>query len=156
MKRFYTVDAVYRGGGVGYWNPITKRFQYGDTPDNLYSKYTEALKEYREAIQEAEYCDSLKVRLRERVEDEMTHYHLLKERSFVRNDQSPEGISDEIRDIGKNMQSLSSRAWVVSDIPGLSKETREEVTLISKQLDRLSFLVIKLQYKIFKDLDKDV
>lgn len=97
MKRFYTVDAVYRGGSVGYWSPITKKFQYGDTPDNLYSKYTEALKEYREAAHEAEYCDALKVRLRERIEDETTHYHVLKERSFIRNDQSPEGVSDGYR-----------------------------------------------------------
>ena len=82
MKRFYTIDSVHRGGAVGFWNTIIKRFQYWDTPGNLYIKYTDALKEYRGAIQEVKYCDALRVRLRERIEEETTRYHILKERRF--------------------------------------------------------------------------
>lgn len=85
MKRFYTVNAISESGSTVYWCPTTYRFEYGDSPDNLYCKYTDALREYRRAIEEASSCNILSVKLKERIEDEQTHYHLIKERRFVLN-----------------------------------------------------------------------
>ena len=85
MKRFYTVNAISESGKTVYWGPTTDRFEYGDSPDNLYCKYTDALREYRRAIEEAPSCNILSVKLKERIEDEQTHYHLIKERRFILN-----------------------------------------------------------------------
>lgn len=85
MKRFYTVNAISESGSTVYWGPTTYRFEYGDSPDNLYCKYTDALREYRRAIEEASSCNMLSVKLKERIEDEQTHYHLIKERRFILN-----------------------------------------------------------------------
>lgn len=85
MKIFYTIDAISESGTTVYWCPPTSRFEYGDSPDNLYCKYTEALSEYRRAVDKAAYCGMLSARLKERVEEEQTHYHILKERRFTKN-----------------------------------------------------------------------
>lgn len=85
MKRFYTIDATSESGATVYWCAPMSRFEYGDSPDNLYCKYTDALREYRRAIKEASSCNILSVKLKERIEDEQTHYHLIKERRFILN-----------------------------------------------------------------------
>ena len=85
MKRFYTVDAISESGATVYWSPTAARFEYGDSPGNLYCKYTDALREYRMAVDEAADCNMLSIKLKERVEDEQTHYHTLKERRFILN-----------------------------------------------------------------------
>lgn len=61
-------------------------------------------------------------------------------------------VSNEVRAIGQGMQVLANRSRVVSNMPKISEESREKLTLMSKQLDDLAFLAIKLQYGIFKEL----
>lgn len=85
MKRFYTVDTISEIGSVVYWNPTKAGFEYGDSPDNLYCKYTDVLREYRRAIDEAADCNILSVKLKERIEDVQTHYHIIKEQRFILN-----------------------------------------------------------------------
>ena len=152
MKRFYTVDAVSESGFTVYWNPTTARFEYGDSPDNLYSKYTDALREYRMAIDEAAGCNMLSVKLKERVEDGQTHYHTLKERRFTKDEQYKKAIWDEIDSIRANIGHLSYRVGDITALPKLSRETREEVERISRKLYSLSQLMWDLQDKVIEEL----
>lgn len=156
MKRFYTVDAVSESGFTVYWNPTTARFEYGDSPDNLYSKYTDALREYRMAIDEAADCNMLSVKLKERVEDGQTHYHTLKERRFTKDEQYKKAIWDEMDSIRANISNLSYRVGDITAPSKLSRETREEVERISRKLYSLSQLMWNLQNKVLEELDKDV
>lgn len=156
MKRFYTVDAISESGSTVYWNPTKARFEYGDSPDNLYCKYTEALREYRMAVDEAANCNIMSVKLKERVEDEQTHYHTLKERRFTKDEQYKKAIWDEMDSIRANMSHLSYRVGDITALSKLSRETRREVEHTSRKLYRLSQLMWNLQNKVLEELDKDV
>lgn len=156
MKRFYTVDAVSESGSTVYWNPTTARLEYGDSPDNLYCKYTDALREYRRAMDEAASCNMLSIKLKERVEDEKTHYHILKERRFTKDEQYKKAIWDEMDSIRANMNRLSYRVGDITALSKLSRETREYTERISRKLYSLSQLMWNLQNKVLEELDKDV
>lgn len=156
MKKFYTVDAISESGSTVYWNPTKARFEYGDSPDNLYCKYTDALREYRRAMDEAAGCNMLSVKLKERVEDEQTHYHILKERRLTKDEQYKKAIWDEMDSIRANVSHLSYRVGDITALSKLSRETRGEIERINRKLYSLSQLMWNLQNKVLEELDKNV
>ena len=156
MKRFYTVDAIYRNGTIRYWDPAISRFQYGDIPGNLYCKYSDALREYRKAIIEAANCSISSVRLKERIEDDHTYYHILKERQLPWNKQSIESILIDIGATRVDIKAVVGKLREVAELPKLSGETREEFERISNKLYGLSSLIWNLQEKVLKELEEDV
>ena len=151
MERVYRVVSLQKSGGKMYWEPLACSFLYEKFPTNEYSKYSDALREYRNAISSVGDDYVLSVSLEERHKTSSA-WHTMKERKFTRNSWPPLMVSNEVRNIGQGMQVLSNRSRVVSGLPKISEKSREELALMSKQLDSLSFLAIKLQYKIFEEL----
>lgn len=151
MERVYRVVSLQRSGGEQYWEPASCRFLYEKFPTNEYSTYSDALREYRNAISSVADDYTLSVSLEERNKIGSA-WHTMKERKFTKDSQSPLMASNEVRSIGKGMQVLANRSRVISDIPKISEESREKLILMGKQLDNLSFLAIKLQHKIFEEL----
>lgn len=150
MERIYRVVSLQRSGGKQYWEPVACRFLYEKFPTNEYSTYSDALREYRNAISSVADDYTFSVSLEERHKTGSA-WHTVKERRIAK-DNSPLMASNEIRSIGQGMQVLANRSRVMSNIPKISEESREKLILMGKQLDDLSFLAIKLQYKIFKEL----
>lgn len=151
MERIYRVVALQRSGGKQYWEPVACSFLYEKFPTNEYSNYSDALREYRNAISSVGDDYTLSVSLEER-HRAGSAWHTMKERKFTKNSRSPLMVSNEVEAIGQGMQVLANRSRVVSNMPKISEESREKLTLMSKQLDDLAFLAIKLQYGIFKEL----
>lgn len=151
MERIYRVVSLQKSGGNMYWEPVACSFLHEKFPTNEYSKYSDALREYRNAISSVGDDYTLSVSLEERNETGSA-WHTMKERRFTRNSLPPLMVSNEVRNIGQGMQVLSNRVRIVSGLPKISEKSREELALMSKQLDGLSFLAIKLQYKIFDEL----
>lgn len=151
MERIYRVVSLQRSGGKQYWEPVSCSFLYEKVPTNEYSNYSDALREYRNAISSVgdDYTFSVSLEERHRAG---SAWHTIKERKFSKNSWSPLMVSNEVRNIGQGMQVLSNRSRVVSGLPKISEKSREELALMSKQLDSLSFLAIKLQHKIFEEL----
>lgn len=151
MDRIYRVVSLQRSGGKQYWEPVSCSFLYEKFPTNEYQNYTDALREYRNAISSIEGHYTFSVSLEERHKNGNA-WHTLKERRFTEDDYSPLEASNELERIGKGMEDLANRAKAIADLPNLSDKTRKEVRLISNKLDDLIFLSIKLRYKVFKDL----
>ena len=151
MGRIYRVVSLQRSGCKQYWEPVACRFLREKFPTNEYSMYSDALREYRDAISSVADDYTLFVSLEERHKTGSA-WHTVKERRFTKDSRSPLMVSNEVRSIGKGIQVLANRSRVMSDIPKISEESREKLILMGKQLDDLSFLAIKLQYKIFKEL----
>lgn len=151
MERIYRVVSLQRSGGKQYWEPVACSFLYEKFPTNEYSNYSDALREYRNAISSVGDDYTLSVSLEER-HRAGSAWHTIKERKFSKNNWSPLMVSNEVRAIGQGMQVLANRSRAVSNMPKISEESREKLTLMSKQLDDLAFLAIKLQYGIFKEL----
>ena len=151
MERIYRVVSLQRSGGKQYWEPVACSFLYEKFPTNEYSNYSDALREYRNAISSVGDDYALSVSLEERHRAGSV-WHTMKERKFTKNSWSPLMVSNEVRNIGQDMQVLANRSRVVSNMPKISEESREKLTLMSKQLDDLAFIAIKLQYGIFNEL----
>lgn len=151
MERIYRVVSLQRSGGKQYWEPVACSFLYEKFPTNEYSNYSDALREYRNAISSVGDDYTLSVSLEER-HRAGSAWHTIKERKFSKNNWSPLMVSNEVRAIGQGMQVLANRSRAVSNMPKISEESREKLTLMSKQLDDLAFLATKLQYGIFKEL----
>ena len=151
MERFYRVVSLQRSGGKMYWEPVSCSFLYEKFPTNEYSTYSDALREYRNAISSVADDYTFSVSLEERHRAGST-WHTMKERRFTKDNWSPLIVSNEVRAIGQGMQVLANRSRVVSNMPKISEESREKLALMSKQLDDLAFLAVKLQYKIFEEL----
>ena len=151
MERVYRVVSLQRSGGKMYWEPVACSFLHEKFPTNEYSNYSDALREYRNAISSVGDDYVLSVSLEERHKTGFA-WHTMKERRFTKDNLSPLMASNEVRAIGQGMQVLANRSRVVSNMPKISEESREKLTLMSKQLDDLAFLAIKLQYGIFKEL----
>lgn len=151
MERVYRVTSLQRSGGKKYWEPVSNTFVYKKMPTIEYSKYSDALTEYRNAISAIEDNYTCSVSLEERVKDGSA-WHKLKERKFAKDDLPPLAASNEIERVGDIMQLLSDRIMVIAGLPNLSNKVREEVEIMSKQLDGLIFSSIRLRYKVFEDL----
>ncbi len=54
MERIYRVVSLQRSGGKQYWEPVSCSFLYEKLPTNEYQNYTDALREYRNAISSIE------------------------------------------------------------------------------------------------------
>lgn len=151
MERIYRVVSLQRSGGKQYWEPVACSFLYENFPTNEYQNYTDALREYRNAISSIEGHYTFSVSLEERHKNGNA-WHTLKERRFTEDDYSPLEASNELERIGNGMQVLLNRTEVIANLPKLSEETRKKVKSISKQLDSLIFLSIRLRYKVFEEL----
>lgn len=151
MERVYRVVSLQQNGGKMYWEPVACCFLREKFPTNEYSMYSDALREYRNAISSVGDDYVLSVSLEERHKTGFA-WHTMKERRFTKSSWSPLMVSNEVRAIGQGMQVLANRSRVVSNMPKISEESREKLTLMSKQLDDLAFLATKLQYGIFKEL----
>lgn len=151
MERVYRVVSLQQNGGKMYWEPVACCFLREKFPTNEYSNYSDALREYRNAISSVgdDYTFSVSLEERHRAG---SAWHTMKERRFTKSSWSPLMVSNEVRAIGQGMQVLANRSRVVSNMPKISEESREKLTLMSKQLDDLAFLATKLQYGIFKEL----
>lgn len=66
MDRIYRVIAIRRDGVWQYWEPVLSQFTFKEIPTNRYYKYTEALREYRRAIDKASPNETLNVSLEEK------------------------------------------------------------------------------------------
>lgn len=152
MDRIYRVIAIRRDGVWQYWEPVLSQFTFKEIPTNRYYKYTEALREYRRAIAKAGPNETLSISLEEKMGHDGTWY-ALKERQFTQNERSTKAIWDDMNSMRIDMGCLSSRIGSITGLSRLSKETKEELTLMSKQLDYLYFLANKLQFKILEELD---
>lgn len=152
MDRIYRVIAIRRDGVWQYWEPVLGQFTFKEIPTNRYYKYTEALREYRRAIDKSIPDEMLSVSIDEKRGADGTWY-TLKERQFTQNERSTKSVWDDIDSIRRDMGCLSSRIGSITGLSKLSRETKEELTLMSKQLDSLSFLANRLQYKILEELD---
>lgn len=155
MDRIYRVIAIRRDGVWQYWEPVIGQFTFKEIPTNRYYKYTEALREYRKAIDKAGPNGTLSISLEEKMGHDGTWY-ALKERQFTQNERSTKAIWDDMDSMRIDMGRLSSRIGSITGLSKLSRETKEELTLMSKQLDGLYFLASRLQYKILEELQDDV
>lgn len=151
MERVYRVVSLQRSGGKMYWEPVACCFLYEKFPTNEYSTYSDALREYKNAISSVADDYTFSVSLEERHRAGFA-WHTMKERRFTKNSWSPLMATNELESIGNGMQVLLNRTEVVANLPKLSEETRKKVRSISKQLDSLIFLSIKLRYKVFEEL----
>lgn len=151
MERVYRVVSLQRSGGKQYWEPVACSFLHKKFPTNEYSTYSDALSEYRNAISSVADDYTFSVSLEERNKTGSA-WRTMKERRFTKDSRPPLMASNEVRSIGQGMQVLANRSRVMSNIPKISEESREKLILMGKQLDDLSFLAIKLQYKIFEEL----
>ena len=155
MDRIYRVIAIRRDGVWQYWEPTLGQFTFKEIPTNRYYKYTEALREYRRAIDESSPDEMLSVSINEKRGVDGTWY-TLKERQFTQNERSTKAIWDDIDSIRRDIGCLSSRLGSITGLSKLSKETREELERISNKLYSLSRLTWNLQNKVLEEIDKDV
>lgn len=155
MDRIYRVIAIRRDGVWQYWEPVLSQFTFKEIPTNRYYKYTEALREYRRAIDKASPNETLNVSLEEKRGHDGTWY-ALKERRFSQNERSTKAVWDDIDSIRRDIGCLSSRLGNIAGLSKLSRETREEIERISNKLYSLSRLTWNLQNKVLEEIDKDV
>lgn len=155
MERIYRIIAIRRDGVWQYWELVIGQFTFKDTPTNRYYKYTDALREYRRAIDKANPNDMLSVSLEEKRGFDGT-WCTLKERQFSQDERSTKAVWDDIDSIRRDIGCLSSRLGSIAGLSKLSKETREELERISNKLYSLSRITWNLQNKVLEELDKDV
>ena len=152
MERIYRVIAIRRDGVWQYREPVIGQFTSKEIPTNRYYKYTDALREYRKAIDKAGPNKTLSISLEEKMGHDGTWY-ALKERKFTQNERSTKAIWDDMDSMRIDMSCLSYRIGNMTSLSKLSSETKEELTTMSKQLNSLSSLANKLQCKILEELD---
>lgn len=155
MERVYRVMAIRRDGVWQYWEPVLSQFTFKEIPTNRYYKYTEALREYRRAIDKASPNEMLNVSLEEKRGHDGTWY-ALKERQFSQNKRSAKAIWDDIDSMRIDMDCLSSRIGNLTGLSRLSKETKEELERVGNKLYSLSQLTWNLQNKVLEELKEDV
>ena len=154
MDRIYRVIAIRRDGVWQYWEPVLSQFTFKEIPTNRYYKYTEALREYRRAIDKASPNGTLNVSLEEKMGHGGTWY-ALKERQFTQNERSTKAIWDDMDSMRIDMSCLSSRIGSFTGLSKLSRETKEELKRISNKLYSLSKLTWNLQNKVLEELEED-
>jgi hypothetical protein len=155
MERIYRVVSLQRSGGKQYWEPTLSLFTFKEIPTNRYYKYTEALREYRRATDKSNPDDMSCVSIHEKTGTDGT-WHTLKEQQFTQNERSTESIMIDIGTARLSMKTTSAKLREIAELSKLSRETREEIERISNKLYSLSRLTWNLQYKVLKELDKDV
>lgn len=155
MERIYRVVAIRRDGVWQYWEPALSIFTFKEIPTNRYYKYTEALREYRRAIDKSNPDDISCVSIHEKMGTDGT-WRTLKERQFTQNERSTESIMIDIGTARLSMKTTSGELREIAELFKLSRETREEIECISNKLYSLSQLMWNLQTKVLKELDKDV
>lgn len=155
MDRIYRVIAIRRDGVWQYWEPVIGQFTFKEIPTNRYYKYTEALREYRKAIDKAGPNETLSISLEEKMGHDGTWY-ALKERQFAQNERSTKAIWDDMDSMRIDMGCLSSRIGNLTGLSKLSRETREEIERISNKLYSLSRLTWNLQNKVLEELGNDI
>lgn len=151
MDRIYRVIAIRRDGVWQYWEPVIGRFTFKEIPTNRYYKYTEALREYRRAIDKSSPNDYLSVLLEEKMGVDGT-WCALKERQFTQNERSTKAIWDDMDSIRIDIGFLSNRLGNITGLSKLSRETREEIERVSNKLHSLSRLTWDLQKKVLEEL----
>lgn len=155
MDRIYRVIAIRRDGVWQYWEPTLGQLTLKEIPTNRYYKYTEALREYRRAIDESNPDDMSCVLIHEKVGTDGTWY-TLKERQFTQNERSAESIMIDIGTARLSMKTTSGKLREIAELSKLSRETREEIERISNKLYSLSRLTWNLQNKVLKELESDI
>ena len=155
MERIYRVIAIRRDGVWQYWEPTLSLFTFKEIPTNRYYKYTEALREYRRAIEESNPDDMSCVSIHEKTITDGIWY-TLKERQFTQNERSAESIVVDIGTAILSMKTTSGKLREITELSKLSRETREEIKRINNKLYSLSKLTWNLQNKVLEELDKDV
>lgn len=108
MDRIYRVIAIRRDGVWQYWEPTLGLFTYKEIPTNRYYKYTEALREYRRAIEGSNPDDMSCVSIHEKTGTDGTWY-TLKERQFTQNERSAESIMIDIGTARLSMKTTSGK-----------------------------------------------
>ena len=155
MERIYRVVAIRRDGVWQYWEPTLSLFTFKEIPTNRYYQYTEALREYRRAVDKSNPDDISCVSINEKMGTDGTWY-TLKERQFTQNERSTESIMIDIGTARLSMKTTSAKLREITELPKLSRETREEIERISNKLYSLSRLTWNLQNKVLKELDNDI
>lgn len=155
MERIYRVITIRRDGVWQYWEPALGQFTYKEIPTNRYYKYTDALREYRKAIDKSNPNDISSAYLEEKRGVGGTWY-TLKERQFTQDERSTESILVDIGTARLDMKAMSGKLREIAELRKLSRETREEIERISNNLYSLSSLIWNLQFKVLEELDKDV
>lgn len=155
MERIYRVITIRRDGVWQYWEPALGQFIYKEIPTNRYYKYTDALREYRKAIDKSNPNDISSVYLEEKRGVDGTWY-TLKERQFTQDERSTESILVDMCTARLDMKAMSGKLREIAELRKLSRETREEIERISNNLYSLSSLIWNLQCKVLEELDKDV
>lgn len=155
MERIYRIIAIRRDGVWQYWELVIGQFTFKDIPTNRYYKYTDALREYRRAIDKTNPNDMVSVSLEEKRGFDGTWY-TLKERQFSQDERSTKAIWDEMDSIRIDMRCLSSMLGSITRVSRLSKDTKGEIERIIRKLYSLSQLMWNLQNKVLEELDKDV
>lgn len=155
MERIYKVVAIRRDGVWQYWEPTLGLFTFKEIPTNRYYQYTEALREYRRAIDKSNPDDMSCVSIHEKMGTDGT-WHTLKERQFTQNERSSESIMIDIGTARLSMKTTSGKLREIAELSKLSRETREEIERISNKLYSLSRLMWNLQNKVLKELDNDI
>ena len=152
MERVYRVMAIRRDGVRQYWEPTLGQFTFKEIPTNRYYKYTEALREYRRAIDKASPNNMSCVSIHEKREADGTWY-TLKERQFTQNERSKESIMEDISTARLDIKIISGKLREVAELSKLSGETKEDIERISNELYSLSQLTWNLQEKVLKELE---
>lgn len=155
MERIYRVVAIRRNGVWQYWEPVLSLFTFKEIPTNRYYKYTEALREYRRAIDESNSDDMSCVSIHEKMGTDGT-WHTLKERQFTQNERSAESIMIDIGTARLSMKTTSAKLREIAELSKLSRETREEIERISRKLYSLSRPTWNLQNKVLEELENDI
>lgn len=155
MESVYRVTAIRRDGVRQYWEPTLSLFTFKEIPTNRYYKYTEALREYRRAIDESNPDDMSCVSIHEKMGTDGTWY-TLKERQFTQSERSTESIMIDISTARLSMKTTSGKLREIAELSKLSRETREEIERISNKLYSLSRLTWNLQNKVLKDIKNDI
>lgn len=155
MERVYRVTAIRRDGVWQYWEPTLGLFTFKEIPTNRYYQYTEALREYRRAIDESSPDDMSCVSIHEKMGTDGT-WHTLKERQFTQNERSTKAIWDDMDSMRIDMSCLSGRIGNIARLSKLSRETKKELERVSNKLHSLSRLTWNLQNKVLKELENDI
>lgn len=147
--------AIRRDGVWQYWEPILSLFTFKEIPTNRYYQYTEALREYRRAIDKSNPDDMSCVSIHEKMGTDGT-WRTLKERQFTQNERSTESIMVDIGTARLSMKTTSAKLREIAELSKLSRETKEEIERISNKIYSLSRLTWNLQNKVLKELDNGV
>lgn len=155
MERVYRVVLLQRSGGKQYWEPTLGQLTFKEIPTNRYYQYTEALREYRRAIDKSNPDDMSCVSIHEKVGTDGT-WHTLKERQFAQSERSTESIMIDVGTARLSMKTISGKLREIAELSKLSRETREEIERISNKLYSLSRLTWNLQNKVLEELGNDI